>query len=109
MWEPHVLRRSWALRTECCVAVPHILRNIVQHRAKRGEKNLEQNVSKYEISRLVEFESEDIVIERMNKFGLKHPNAMAYLKTLPHPDGYITRKLCHNQQRLAGAKTTLEK
>jgi hypothetical protein len=63
--------------------VPHILRNIVQHRAQRGEKTLEKNVGKLDIFRLVESESQDIFIERMNKFGLKYPNAMEYLKQIP--------------------------
>jgi hypothetical protein len=40
--------------------VPHILRNLVHHRAKRGKKTLERNVSKFEIFRLVESESQDI-------------------------------------------------
>jgi hypothetical protein len=64
--------------------VPHILRNTVQHRAKRGEKTLEKSVSKLDIFRLVEStKSQDIFIERMNKFGLKYPNAMDYLKQIP--------------------------
>ncbi len=62
--------------------VPHVLRNILQHRAKRGEKTSERNVSKFEIFRLVESESQDIFNDRMNKFGLKYPNAMAYLKEI---------------------------
>jgi hypothetical protein len=55
----------------------------VQHRAQRGEKTLEKNVGKLDIFRLVESESQDIFTERMNKFGLKYPNAMEYLKQIP--------------------------
>jgi hypothetical protein len=64
------------------LCVPHILRNIIQHRAKRGEKTLERNVSKLEIFRLIESESQDIFNDRMKKIGLKYLNAMTYLKEI---------------------------
>jgi hypothetical protein len=63
--------------------VPHILRNIVQHKAKRTERMLEKSVSKHDIFRLVSSESRKIFIARMTTFGGKFPNARAYIEAIP--------------------------
>jgi hypothetical protein len=62
--------------------VPHILRNIRQHKATRTEKALEKNVSSNHLCALQDSASKEVYEAKLANFGKTHPNTMEYLKAI---------------------------
>jgi hypothetical protein len=69
--------------TKGMYCVPHLLRNIRQHRAASVEKALEKNVTSNHLCALHDSESRDVFLTKLANFGKTHPNTMAYLTLIP--------------------------
>jgi hypothetical protein len=68
--------------------VPHLLRNIKQHKATRLEKALEKSVTSNHLCALQDSASKDVFETKLANFGKSHPNTMEYLKAIP-PERWV--------------------
>ena len=62
--------------------VPHLRRNIMQHKAKRGDKILEKNFSDNSLFYIQASTSAAQYNERMDAFTKKYPNTGRYLRAI---------------------------
>jgi hypothetical protein len=62
--------------------VPHLLRNIRQHKATSVKKALEKNVTSNHLCALQDCSSKAVFEAKLATFGQTHPNTMAYLKAI---------------------------